>query len=84
MRRAFLHDIAVVDQLPQVVGDVRSEIAAAQRQFAYRHLGIPDVEQHHPLHVVDVVDGEPIGFEFGQPPVKPLDQRDNLKGNRSS
>jgi hypothetical protein len=34
------------------------------------------------LHVVDVVDAEPVEFEldeFEQPPMKPLDQRDNLK-----
>src|SRR6202140_6026622 len=64
MDRALLNEIAVVDHLLDVVGDVRSEIAAAQRQLADRHLGVPDVEQHHALHVVDVVDAKPVEFKF--------------------
>src|SRR5438105_4210358 len=82
VHRALLHEIAVLDHLLDVIGDVRPEIAAAQGQFADRHLGIADVEQHHALHVVDVVDAEPVEFElddFEEMPVKALDQRDHLK-----
>src|SRR6266699_2645608 len=82
MHRALLNDIASLDHLLDVVGNVRSEIAAAQGQFAERHLGIADVEKHHALHVVDVVDAEPVEFElddFEEMSVKPLDQRDHLK-----
>ena len=84
MHRALLHDIAVLDHLLDVVGDVRPEIAAACGQFADRHLGIPDVKQHHPLHVVDVVNAEPIEFEldeFEEMPVKPAR---SSQGSRSS
>src|SRR6204780_5949191 len=56
MRRTFLHGIAVLEHLLDVVGDVGAEIAAAQGQLADRHLEIADIEQDHRLHVVDVVD----------------------------
>ena len=82
VHRALLHEIAVLDHLLDVIGDVRAEIAAAQGQLADRHLGVADVEQHHALHVVDVVDAEPVELElddFEEMPVKPLDQRDRLK-----
>src|SRR6266566_7258365 len=82
MHRALLNDVASLDHLLDVVGNVRSEIAAAQGQFADRHLGIADVEKHHALHVVDVVDAEPVELElddFEEMPVKSLDQRNRLK-----
>src|SRR5579883_2469771 len=56
MERALLHDVARLDHLLHVVGDVRAKIAAAQGQLADRHLEIADVEQNHCLHVVDVMD----------------------------
>src|SRR5271169_2970365 len=44
VQRAFLYQIAVFDHLLDVVGDVRAEITAAQRQFADGHLRISNVE----------------------------------------
>src|ERR1051325_9783972 len=81
MHRALLHQIAVLDHFLDVVGNVRAEIAAAQRQLADGHLGIPDIKQHHALHVVNVVDAEPVELElndFEKMSVKPLDQRNHL------
>ena len=79
VHRAFLHEIAIFDHLLDVVRDVRPEIAAAQCQLADRHLGVPDIKQHHALYIVDVVNAEPVELElddFEKLPVKPLDQRD--------
>src|SRR5215471_8553086 len=81
VHRALLQQIAVLDHLLDVVGDVGAEVAAAQGQLADRHLGIPDIKQHHALHVVDVVDAESVELElddFKKMPVKPLDQRNHL------
>src|SRR5436305_1943066 len=78
VHRSLLHEIVVLDHLLDVVGDVGAEIAAAQRQFPDRHLGVADVEQHQALHVVDVVHAEPVELELDdlkKMPVKPLDQR---------
>jgi hypothetical protein len=53
-----------------------------RRQLADRHLGVADVEQHQALHVVDVVNPEPVELQlhhFEKVPVKPLDQRDHLE-----
>src|SRR5579884_396084 len=80
--RAFLGEIAVLDHLLDVVGHVRAEIAAAQRQFPDGHLGIADVEQHHALHVVDVVNAEPVELELDdlkEVTVKALDERNHLE-----
>src|SRR5271166_4584574 len=79
VQRALLHEIAVFDHLLDVVGDVRAEIAAAQRQFADGHLRVSDVEQHHPLDVVDVVDAETFELKLHhlqEVTVQALDQRD--------
>ena len=74
--------IAVLDHLLDVVGDVRAEIAAAQRQLADGHLGIADIEQHHSLDIVDVVDAEPFELQLHdleKMPVKALDERNHLE-----
>ena len=80
--RALLHEIAVLDHLLDVVGDVRPQIVAAQCKLADGDLGIPDVKQHQGLHIVDVVNAAPVELKFDQfekMAVKPLDQRDDLE-----
>src|SRR5438105_2766574 len=82
MHRALVHEIAILDHLLDVVGGIRADIAAALCQLAHCHLGISNVEQHHALHVVDVVDAEPIELEvydFEKMPVKLPYERDHLK-----
>src|ERR1700731_2855020 len=82
MDRALVPEIPALNHLLDVVGDVRPEVIAAQRQLTDRDLGVPDVEQHHGLHVVDVVYPEPVELKldnFQVMPVKPLNQRDDLK-----
>src|SRR5271155_3080381 len=64
MRRALLRQITVLDPLFDVVRDVRAEIAAPQRQLTDCHLGVADIEQHHSLDVVDVVDPEPFELKL--------------------
>src|ERR1041384_7462751 len=80
--RTLLRQIAVFNKLLDVVGDVGAEIAAAVRQLGGRHHGVPDVEQHHTLHVVDVVDAEPVELQLHDVEklsVKPLDKRDDVQ-----
>src|SRR3954465_2619887 len=82
VHRALLRQIVVLDHLLDIIGNVGAEIAAAQGQLADGHLGVADVEQHHALHVVDVVNAEPVELElhhFEKMAVKPLDQRNHLK-----
>ena len=55
--RALVVDEAEVDQLLQIVGDVRAEIVAARAQFAGGQLRIADVEQQQRLDGVDVANG---------------------------
>src|ERR1700722_14047295 len=64
VQRTLLRQIAVLDHFFDVVRDVRAEIAAPQREFADRHLGVADIEQHHSLDVVDVVNPEPFELEL--------------------
>src|ERR1051325_9768173 len=80
--RTLLRQIAVFNQLLDVVGDVGAEIAAAVRQLGGCHHGVPDVEQHHTLHVVDVVNAERVELQLHdveQLSVKPLDKRDDVQ-----
>src|SRR5579883_3401608 len=82
MERALLHDVARLDHLLHVVGDVRAKIAAAQGQLADRHLEIADVEQYHCLHVVDVMDALAVELELHhlqELAVQALDQRDHVE-----
>src|SRR5437763_9319444 len=82
VQRALLRQIAVLDHLFDVVRDVRAEVAAPQRQLPDRHLGVTDVEQHHSLNVVDVVDPEPFELELydlEKMAVEPLDERNHLQ-----
>src|SRR6266568_6415606 len=82
VHRALLHEVVVLDHLLDVVGNVRAQITAPQRQLADGHLGVADVEQHQALHVVDVVDAKPFELQlhdFEKMAVKPLDQRNHLE-----
>src|SRR5580700_7245537 len=54
----------------------QDRLAAAQREFADGHLRVTDIEQHHSLDIVDVVDPEPLDLKFHhfqELTVKPLD-----------
>src|SRR3954465_2112918 len=82
VHRALLRQIVVLDHLLDVIGDVGAEIAAAQGQLADGHLGVADVEQHHALHVVEVVNAVPVEFQFDnfeKPAVKLFDKGDDLQ-----
>jgi hypothetical protein len=47
-------DIAGLNQLLQVVGDIRAEIVAAAGQLSRRQFGVADVVQEQRLHAVHV------------------------------
>jgi hypothetical protein len=64
VHRALVHEIFVLHHLLDVIGDVRAEIAPAQREFADCHFGITNIEKHHCLDVVDVVNPEPFQLKF--------------------
>src|SRR5580700_9790505 len=81
VQRALLRQIPVFDHLLDVVRDVRAEIAAPQCELADRHLRVADIEQHHSLNVVDVVDPEPFELELydlEKMAVESLDERNHL------
>jgi hypothetical protein len=59
MHRPLVREIFVLHHLPDVVGDVRAEIASSQSQFANCHLGVTNVEKHQRLDIIDVVNPEP-------------------------
>ena len=52
--RALVIDIAEIDQLLEIVGDVGTEIVAAAAQLACGQFGIADVEQQQGLDGIDV------------------------------
>src|SRR6202040_851208 len=82
VQRALLRQIPVFDHLLDVVRDVRAEIAAPQCELADRHLRVADIEQHHSLNVVDVVDPEPFELELydlEKMAVESLDERNHLQ-----
>ena len=78
-------DVAHLDQLLEIVGDVRAEIVAARPQFAGRQLGFADVEQKQRLDAVDVGAAGAVEFVLDhveQPPMQTLDQRQRLQIKR--
>ena len=80
--RAVMVQIADIDELLDVVGDVGAEIAPAQRQLADRQLVGPDIEQNQRLDVVDVLNAQTVEFsphEFEKLAMQPLDQRDHIE-----
>jgi hypothetical protein len=68
MHRPLVREIFVLHHLPDVIGDVRAEIASSQSQFANCHLGVTNVEKHHCLDIVDVVNPEPFQLPASPPP----------------
>ena len=58
--RTLVVDEAEVDQLLDVVGDVRAEIVAARAQFAGGQFGVADVEEEQRLDGVDVRAARPV------------------------
>ena len=55
MHRALVHKILVLHHLLDVIGDVRAKITTAQCEFANGHFYIANIEKHHCLNVVDIV-----------------------------
>jgi hypothetical protein len=79
VRGALLHEILVLDQLLEVVGDVGAQIIAAGGELAHGELLLVDVEEDQGLDVVDVLDAEAVELgldHFQEPAVQPLDQVD--------
>src|SRR5689334_9270829 len=77
-----MRQIAVLDHLLDVVGDVGPEITAAQGELAHRHLRVPNIEQHHCLDVVDVVNTESLQLKLDdlqELTMKALDQRNHFQ-----
>src|SRR5438270_9552375 len=77
-----MRQISVLDHLLDVVGDVGSEITAAQRELTHGHLCVPNIEQHHCLDIVDVVNPESLQFQFDnlqELTMKALDQRNHFE-----
>ena len=74
--------VAALDELLEVVGDVRALVVAAGLQLARRHLVVADVEQQQRLHRVDVDDAEPLELVLDhveQQPVQPFHHRERLE-----
>src|ERR1700731_5123363 len=77
-----MRQIAVLDHLLDIVGDIGPEITAAQGELAHRHLRVPNIEQHHCLDVVDVVNAEPLQLQLDdlqELTMKALDQRNHFE-----
>src|SRR3984893_18067956 len=55
VHRALVHKILVLHHLLDVIGDVRAKITTAQCEFANGHFYIANIEKHHCLNVVDIV-----------------------------
>ena len=77
-----MRQITVLDHLLDVVGDVGPEITAAQGELAHGHLRVPNIEQHHCLDIVDVVNAESFQFQLDdlqELTMKALDQRNHFE-----
>src|ERR1700729_3537593 len=79
--RAGMMEEADLDQLLDVVGNVRAEIIAARAQLASGQFLVADIVQEQRLHRVDV--GSPSAVELildhvQQSAMKPLDHRQSL------
>jgi hypothetical protein len=73
---------AHLDELLQIVGDVRAEVIAARAQLTRGQLLVADVEEQERLHRVDV--GAALAIEFvlddvEQTAMQPLDQRQGFE-----
>ena len=70
-------DIARLDKLLQVVGDVRALIVPARLEFAGRQLGVADIEQQQGLNRIDFRCAGPLKIvldDIEQPAVQAFDQ----------
>ena len=74
---AFVMDVTALDQLLEIVRDVRAQIVAARAQLARRQFLIAHIEQQQRLHAVDlalVTAVELVLDDVEQLPVQPLDR----------
>src|SRR5690606_28790200 len=58
MLGAFLDQVTGLDHFLDVIGYVRTEIIAANREFTNRQIVAANVEKNKPLDVVDVLNAE--------------------------
>src|SRR3954470_15838214 len=75
--RALLDDIAAVQQLLQIVSDVRACVVALLGQITYRDLLVLNISKDQCLNGVDVIDAQPLQLEadnIEKATVQPLDQ----------
>ena len=82
MGAGALGDVLVLDELLEVVGDVRTQVVATLRQLTNRQSVVADVVEDQRLHVVDVTRTDPFEFEFDdlqELPVQTLDQRHRVE-----
>ena len=78
-------DEAGIDQLLQIVGDVRAEIVAAGPELARRQLRIADIEEKQRLHAVHVGAAHAVELVLDhveQSPMEPLHQRQRIEIER--
>src|SRR5262245_33826037 len=83
--RPLVMQIAHLDELLQIVGNVRAEVVAARAQLTSGKFGIADVEQEQRLHAVDVRTPAPIKLildDVEQATMKALDKRQGLEIGR--
>src|SRR5690242_3333599 len=76
--RTLVIEEAHLDELLQIVGDVRAEVIAARAQLTRGQLLVADVEQQQRLHGVDVGAAPAVEFvldDVKQAAMQPLDQR---------
>ena len=74
-----------LDQLLEIVRDVRAEIVAARAQLAGGQLGVADIEQEQRLHAVHVRAAAAVEFvldDVEKPPVQTLHERQRLEIER--
>src|SRR5262249_32160248 len=83
--RTLMIEEAELDQLLQIVGDVRAEIITARAQLARGQLLVADVVEQERLHRIDVGAAATIEFvldDFEQATMQPLHQRQRFQIKR--
>src|SRR5690606_29219271 len=84
VRRSFLDEIAVLNQLLHVVGDVGPEVVAPLGQLSDGKLALANVEQDEGLHVIEIPDAALVDFgldDFKTLPVQSLNHSYSLNIN---
>src|SRR3981189_2144092 len=85
--RALMVEKTHLDQLLQIVGDVRPEIVAARTQLSGRQLLVAAIVEQERLHRIDVRTAPAIELvldDVEKPAMKPLDQRQGFELKRTN